>query len=89
MTERHPGTDAVYGELQQGVVAIAWSVVACVGIAGCVAASDPGDLMHSDVTRVTRREGEQVECPVRCNQHGDLVSCKAECPPVVIEKRAR
>lgn len=68
------------------MVAVPWALVACIGLAGCVAADDPGGVVHVGGTEV---EEERVECPVRCIRHGNLVSCKADCPPTITEKRLR
>ena len=39
-----------------------------------------------ELKKGAKLDERRYECPVRCRQHGKLVSCQAECPPVVIDK---
>ena len=88
------------GERVHGAVAVARLVVACIGLAACAQVGDTRDLTRRpedlDAARQQMRatdggrlEEERLDCPVRCARQGNLVSCRAECPPMVTEKRAR
>jgi hypothetical protein len=82
------------------ITAVARFVVACVALAACAQVSNARGLTRRpedlDAVRQQMRasdggrlEEERLDCPVHCARQGNLVSCRAECPPLVTRERAR